>query len=500
LESEQIHSVISNADNGSEIEKINGDKYLVTWQEGESGLQYCVVQSIDIFQNKILTGQWGILALLILCAAPAALLIMWLSNNISKRLKHINGLLNEKEDASYDFDNIEAGIRTLVESNKEAKKESMPFRRTIFIGNFIRNEFKSEDEMLQAAEHVNIIVKNMYYIVVLMGDRENSNESKAHEVMLLEIEGNQFVDGYGFNLIHNNQSLFVLFSGDKIQIELMIQNMLDIGKKYCEDFVLAVSDYHLEYLEASKAYLEADTAFDSRFLKDNDKVIRYEDEHDRTITEIIPDKYLQGLKNSIRTRNLSEMEENINKICSQMKRENHSLLTFKILCNDIIHMMIAECNDRKINVNDIYSVFALSECLTIQDFNGILNDACRILIENQTSKPENEKDAVIEQAISYMNEHYQEAELNMGALADYLNISSVTLAVDFKNVVGRSPSDYLASIRMEHAKELLKQTDMRVKAVSFSVGYEDDHVFMRRFKKYTGMTPGQYRSEHEMEK
>ncbi len=94
-----------------------------------------------------------------------------------------------------------------------------------------------------------------------------------------------------------------------------------------------------------------------------------------------------------------------------------------------------------------------------------------------------------------MKENFQSVDLNMGALADKLEVSPVTLAVEFKSEMGMSPSDYLALLRMEKARELLRSTDMRVKEVSLAVGYEDDHVFMRRFKKYVGMTPGQYRSE-----
>ena len=45
-------------------------------------------------------------------------------------------------------------------------------------------------------------------------------------------------------------------------------------------------------------------------------------------------------------------------------------------------------------------------------------------------------------------------------------------------------------VRLERAKELLRTTDQLVKQVSEAVGYEDDHVFIRRFKKYTGKTPG----------
>ena len=60
------------------------------------------------------------------------------------------------------------------------------------------------------------------------------------------------------------------------------------------------------------------------------------------------------------------------------------------------------------------------------------------------------------------------------------------MSVEFKNRMGVNPSDYLGIIRMEKAKELLKTTSIKVKDVSAAVGYEDEHVFMRRFKKYVG--------------
>ena len=96
-----------------------------------------------------------------------------------------------------------------------------------------------------------------------------------------------------------------------------------------------------------------------------------------------------------------------------------------------------------------------------------------------------------------MQKTYSDPDLNMASLADQLGISPVTLAVEFKNETGISPSDYLAVVRLERAKELLRTTDQLVKQVSEAVGYDDDHVIIRRFKKYTGKTPGQYRKESQ---
>jgi len=158
-------------------------------------------------------------------------------------------------------------------------------------------------------------------------------------------------------------------------------------------------------------------------------------------------------------------------------------------------MMIKEWNKKNTDFENIYNVFTLSQCLTIQDFNDILLDICCKLLECKEVEVTKQSDMVAK-AIEYMKNYYHNPDLNMSLLADKLGISGVTLAVEFKNAMGISPSDYLAMIRIENAKQLLRDTQLLVKEVSLAVGYEDDNVFSRRFKKYVGKTPGQYRMEY----
>ena len=96
-----------------------------------------------------------------------------------------------------------------------------------------------------------------------------------------------------------------------------------------------------------------------------------------------------------------------------------------------------------------------------------------------------------------MKQSYQDPDFNMSVLAGQLGVSGVTLAIKFKNAMEISPSDYLTIIRMEQAKKLLRETNLQVKEISIAVGYEDAKLFMRRFKKYTGKSPGQYRTEEK---
>ena len=181
-------------------------------------------------------------------------------------------------------------------------------------------------------------------------------------------------------------------------------------------------------------------------------------------------------------------------ICDRLNGEKASLYAFRILYNDLMHTLLAEWKGDKTEFNDFYNVFTLSQCLNIQDFYELLCDACRMVIDNRVGIGIQNSD-IVQKAITYMQDHFSDPGLTMNALAEYLQVSAVTLSVEFRNELDIRPSDYLTTLRMEKAKELLRETNMLIGDITLAVGYEDAHVFRRRFKQYTGMTPGQYREQ-----
>ena len=81
-----------------------------------------------------------------------------------------------------------------------------------------------------------------------------------------------------------------------------------------------------------------------------------------------------------------------------------------------------------------------------------------MILDTKTDVKSHQSELVVK-AMEIMQKTYSDPDLNMASLADQLGISPVTLAVEFKNETGISPSDYLAVVRLERAKELLRTTD-----------------------------------------
>jgi AraC-like DNA-binding protein/mannose-6-phosphate isomerase-like protein (cupin superfamily) len=63
----------------------------------------------------------------------------------------------------------------------------------------------------------------------------------------------------------------------------------------------------------------------------------------------------------------------------------------------------------------------------------------------------------------------------------------------FKLMMGMSPNKYLQSIRHRHARQLLRETDLKIEAIAAEVGYDDLHYFSRMFKKWEGISAYEYR-------
>ncbi|MBY9081173.1 response regulator [Paenibacillus sp. HN-1] len=98
----------------------------------------------------------------------------------------------------------------------------------------------------------------------------------------------------------------------------------------------------------------------------------------------------------------------------------------------------------------------------------------------------------------YLDRNFQQ-EITLQHIADRFFLSRENVSRKFKQVTGENLSDYLTSLRIEKAKELLQNSDLRMSRIAELVGYEDEKYFSRVFKKATGQTPREFRKQEDEE-
>lgn len=85
------------------------------------------------------------------------------------------------------------------------------------------------------------------------------------------------------------------------------------------------------------------------------------------------------------------------------------------------------------------------------------------------------------------------APVSVRELADAEHMSVSYFRRLFHEVTGMSPQEYMIFVRLNHACELLRQTELPIRAVSAAVGYDDSQYFIRLFGRRFVQSPGQYR-------
>lgn len=86
--------------------------------------------------------------------------------------------------------------------------------------------------------------------------------------------------------------------------------------------------------------------------------------------------------------------------------------------------------------------------------------------------------------------------LSVKTLADELNCTADYLSALFKEETGENLRHYINRLRVEHAKNLLMKTQMTASEIAYAVGYRTQSYFSRVFRKYTSLSPGEFRSGH----
>ncbi|WP_216625617.1 response regulator transcription factor [Paenibacillus planticolens] len=127
-----------------------------------------------------------------------------------------------------------------------------------------------------------------------------------------------------------------------------------------------------------------------------------------------------------------------------------------------------------------------------QDSFKFLQNIAESLFDLRVSVERNRAAAVIEKVRSYIDEHIGE-DLSLVRLASVIHFNPSYLSRLFKQESGVNLSEYIDEVRVDKAKDLLKQDGLKIGEVGAQVGYEAPHSFTRFFKKSTGVTPLEYR-------
>ena len=112
-----------------------------------------------------------------------------------------------------------------------------------------------------------------------------------------------------------------------------------------------------------------------------------------------------------------------------------------------------------------------------------------VIISETSSRP-------VMECIHLIEKRYSE-NLSLEEICQKISVSKNYFCYLFKREMGVSIWSYLTNVRLQHAKKLLEETELRSYEIAFQVGYDNPSYFSKIFKKYENMTPNEYRESRK---
>ncbi|MDF7808419.1 AraC family transcriptional regulator [Pontiellaceae bacterium B12219] len=144
-------------------------------------------------------------------------------------------------------------------------------------------------------------------------------------------------------------------------------------------------------------------------------------------------------------------------------------------------------------IAELQSTHALRDAHTITLLRAILVELKRI-IEGEVvdTGRYTYSEQKVQALISSLPTRYEQ-QWTLAEMASQCGIQRTQLGKIFQKLTGSTPLEYLARIRIERAKTLLRETDIKIIDIAFECGYSTSQYFANIFKHATGTTPSQYR-------
>ena len=112
--------------------------------------------------------------------------------------------------------------------------------------------------------------------------------------------------------------------------------------------------------------------------------------------------------------------------------------------------------------------------------------------ESEADHTKEEICGIVTDILEYVESHYNDSNLNISVIADFINKNPKYISRVFKETMGEGILDHVNRIRITKAKEIIATRRYSAEEVGTMVGYASNQTFRRAFTKIVGTTPGKY--------
>lgn len=427
-----------------------------------------VLSNVSEFEYVKDTFKYGIHDYLLKTEASAESIIPILKNMVSE----IHDLDKNKKDTNKK-QKLENNLISLILNKKISDTSFNELQEYFYMNNFfiMMSEIHQLDEEYVELEELHYKIKNKFYYMI--------NEN-PHMIVFIK---NQLISVINYDKYKN-----IKLMKDINLIAEDIIKAFNLKSFAVSDSIENISDIYLGYDECIKISKKA-IYFEKALIgiKDINNVnLAIKFDYDKFNSYIGKLNFIEAIK---------LIEEYFNKVKENVYKEEYDLKKFSqnLIYNAL--NTIESIDSELINISR-KKIILFKKIDIARSFDEIVNiviETFKYIDEMSKNKLDARNDNFIIKAVKdYVDKNYKD-EISVASISQDLNINYNYLSYCFKNETNENLSSYISRVRVEKAKLYLEDFKIPISNISEMVGFSEHNYFSKIFKKYTSLTPSEYR-------
>lgn len=392
----------------------------------------------------------------------------------------------------------------------ELLSESRPMLLEKYLSFLLQSRPGSQEDALKRLKTLQFPIENRYCAVALAAPARGTFKSEDTDLILVATKNmaDDLLEASGFHryTYYNDASALVCVAsfdfqnGDEL-LESTLNKLQERMSFYFEVRIFAGIGRQVENpTMLSRSYQEAQTALNYQGILDSGTVVHYKNIK-RMEAPVLQDtdRILQKALELLKNGDEEELSVLLSGLFNNLAAESSNGIdkvrefSFAYVAAVLSEYLALELDNLMESCTRVLG--ELAAATNTQDLFSCLFGLSREVMAQQGRRRSKSRNYVIDAAKEYMIENLSNEKLSLDMVSSHVGLSSVYLCRLFHKESGVSFTEFLNAARIEKAKKLLKETNLKVFEVSYQSGYSNPKHFSYMFRRLVGLTPLEYKND-----
>lgn len=280
------------------------------------------------------------------------------------------------------------------------------------------------------------------------------------------------------------------------RIKQVIKNTLDVT------VTVAIGGLFNNVMEVYKSYNEAIKALDFKVVAGKDCVIHIDDVRSIGGQHFsYPKDKESGILASLNGEDDSRIRSSIEAFFKDVELGSFSKDKLRISVMELFSVVASRFMDLGVDIHKMYERNLLDPYKiidrydTVEEIKNWLTNVVMGCVDRLRNDRSNNVKSVITKAQRFIEANYANTDISLNSIAEHVYLNPAYFSKLYKKETGETYMEFLTKLRIEKAKKLLKETNIKTSDIGTAVGYPNPQYFTTLFKKVLGITPLEYREK-----